>query len=67
MTSHSNTNKDFLVTVKVVFHKKYIVNAKDWEYAEDYAMDEAWGDTFDPGDEDCMSIEPYEVEEKVFR
>jgi len=55
-------NKDYMVTIEVTFRKRYIVNASDWENAEAYAMDEAWGDTFDPGEEDCVGIEAYEVE-----
>ena len=55
-------NKDFLVTVKVTFTKSYIVNAKDWEYAEDYAIDEAHGDVYSTFDEDC-EVDIYETEE----
>ena len=55
-------NRDYLVTVKVTFTRKYLVNAKDWEYAEDYAVDEAIGDNYSVASEDC-EIEPYEVEE----
>ena len=62
VNSASTKNKDFLVTVEVTFRKRYIVNASDWEHAEDYAMDEAYGDVFNALDEDCISIEPYEVE-----
>ena len=34
------------VTMKFTFTKTYVVNAKDWEYAEDYAEDELYGEVF---------------------
>ena len=53
-------NKDYLVTVRCVCYKKYYVNAADWEYAEDYALDEVHGDTFHV---DEFDFEAYEVEQ----
>ena len=55
-------NKDFYVTMKVTFTKTYVVNAKDWEYAEDYAEDELYGEVFNIAD-DGVDIEAYDVKE----
>ena len=55
-------NKDFYVTMKVTFTKTYVVNAKDWEHAEDYAEDELYGEVFNITD-DGVDIEAYDVKE----
>ena len=51
-----NQNKDYLVTVSVTFKKKYVVNARDWEYAEDYAIEEAHGDTYNIMADEAVSV-----------
>ena len=48
--------------MKVTFTKTYVVNAKDWEHAEDYAEDELYGEVFSITD-DGVDIEAYDVKE----
>lgn len=55
------SNKDFKVTVSVTFKKTYIVNAADWEYAEDQGVDEAFGDVYSIHDPDA-TVEVEDVE-----
>lgn len=38
--------KEYEVTIKVTFTKKYYVNALDYEQAEEQALDESWHDNY---------------------
>ena len=38
--------KDYEVTIKVTFTKKYYVSALDYEQAEELALDESWHDDY---------------------
>ena len=57
----AHDNKEFLVTVKVCFTKKYLVSAADWEYAEDYGVDEAYGDVYNIHSDEC-TVQPMDAE-----
>lgn len=58
------SNRDFEVTVYVTFRKTYVVNARDEEYAFDYAADEAMGDTYDPQDiEQLVEVDMYDIQD----
>lgn len=53
---------EYKVTVKLTALREYYVTARDFEYAEDYAIDEAFTDNFKLTDAD-VSVEIYESEE----
>lgn len=44
--SQEGSKKEYLVTYKVTFTKRYIVEASSYEAAEDYAEDELYVDSF---------------------
>lgn len=53
--------KEFLVSVQTKFIKRYLVEAVDWERAEDIAIEEAMADTYSAHDPD-NDMEVYDVE-----
>lgn len=52
---------EYKVTVKITALREYYITARDYEYAEDYAIDEAFKDNFKLTDAD-VSVEIYESE-----
>ena len=54
-------NKDYVITVKILYTKQYAINASHPDIAEDLAIEEAYADEYDPKDLNC-DVEVYETE-----